>query len=91
MKSGIEEFARAKATRGPPLLEVAWFMERLAPGLAPHPGRAVLMDAANSMWTLDNVTAGNGATRIVPGSHLFPGRVREEVSAAWRLVRGRSS
>ena len=49
------------------------------------------MDVANSMWTLDNVSAGNGATRILPGSHLFPGRVREEVSAAWRLVRGRSS
>ncbi len=34
----------------------------------------------NSMWMLDDMTADNGATRIVPGSHLFPGRVGEEVS-----------
>ena len=33
----------------------------------------------NSMWMLDDVTAANGATRIVPGSHLFPGAVGEEV------------
>ena len=34
----------------------------------------------NSMWMLDDMRADNGATRIVPGSHLFPGRVGEEVS-----------
>lgn len=27
----------------------------------------------NSMWMLDDMTADNGATRIVPGSHLNPG------------------
>ena len=34
----------------------------------------------NSMWILDDMTADNGATRIVPGSHRFPGRVGEEVA-----------
>ncbi len=34
----------------------------------------------NSMWMLDDMSADNGATRIVPGSHLFPGAVGREVS-----------
>ena len=33
----------------------------------------------NSMWMLDDMTADNGATRVVPGSHRFPGVVGEEV------------
>ena len=33
----------------------------------------------NSMWILDDVSADNGATRIVPGSHRCSGRVGEEV------------
>ena len=34
----------------------------------------------NSMWILDDMSADNGATRIVPGSHRFPGAVGQEVS-----------
>ena len=33
----------------------------------------------NSMWILDDMSADNGATRIVPGSHRFPGAVGQEV------------
>jgi len=28
---------------------------------------------ANSLWLLDDLTADNGATRVVPGTHLLPG------------------
>ncbi len=41
------------------------------------PGR---YHVVNSMWILDDMSADNGATRIVPGSHRFPGRVGEEVA-----------
>ena len=33
----------------------------------------------NSMWMLDDFTATNGPTRIVPGTHLKPGRVQDYV------------
>lgn len=33
----------------------------------------------NSMWMLDDMTADNGATRIIPGSHLNPGSLEELV------------
>lgn len=35
----------------------------------PRPHRALV---CNSMWALTDFTAQNGATRVVPGSHLFP-------------------
>ena len=34
----------------------------------------------NSMWMLDDMTADNGATRLVPGSHLNPGSMSELVA-----------
>lgn len=37
----------------------------------PRPHRPVV---CNSMWALTDFTAANGATRIIPGSHLFPGK-----------------
>ena len=33
----------------------------------------------NSMWMLDDFTSTNGATRLVPGSHLKPGRIGEHI------------
>src|SRR3984957_15659074 len=39
----------------------------------------------NSIWLLDDFTAGNGATRVVPGSHRFgkkPGDVMTDVRGA---------
>jgi ectoine hydroxylase-related dioxygenase (phytanoyl-CoA dioxygenase family) len=33
----------------------------------------------NSMWMLDDFTTNNGATRLVPGSHLRPGRIGDYV------------
>ncbi len=33
----------------------------------------------NSMWMLDDVTPDNGATRIIPGSHLLADTVRDRV------------
>jgi len=35
---------------------------------------------SNSMWMLDDMTADNGATRLVPGSHLNPGSINELVA-----------
>jgi ectoine hydroxylase-related dioxygenase (phytanoyl-CoA dioxygenase family) len=44
--------------------------ESVYPLPAPHPTVVV-----NSMWPLDDFTTSNGATRLVPGSHLWqPGR-----------------
>jgi hypothetical protein len=34
----------------------------------------------NSMWMLDDMTADNGATRLVPGSHLDPASIAELVA-----------
>lgn len=34
----------------------------------------------NSLWLLDDVSPENGATRIVPGSHLWPGHPRDQMS-----------
>jgi ectoine hydroxylase-related dioxygenase (phytanoyl-CoA dioxygenase family) len=33
----------------------------------------------NSMWMLDDFTPTNGSTRIIPGTHLKPGRIRDYV------------
>ena len=55
---------------GQQALHADWGGERV-------PGR---YHVVNSMWMLDDVTADNGATRIVPGSHLVPGAVGKEVS-----------
>jgi len=34
----------------------------------------------NSIWLLDDFTADNGATRVVPGSHRFARRAREALA-----------
>ena len=33
--------------------------------------------ACNGIWAIDDLTLTNGAPRLVPGSHLFPGRPEE--------------
>lgn len=36
----------------------------------------------NSLWLVDDLTPDNGATRVVPGSHLLPGAITEHVDPA---------
>jgi len=43
-------------------LHIDWEQER-------HPGQ---VEACNTIWMLDDLTMENGATRVVPGSHLNP-------------------
>jgi ectoine hydroxylase-related dioxygenase (phytanoyl-CoA dioxygenase family) len=48
-------------------------------GLFPAPKTLELM--ADVMWTLDDFTLDNGATRLLPGSHLWPRREIEQYEA----------
>ncbi|MCY3763277.1 MAG: phytanoyl-CoA dioxygenase family protein [Gemmatimonadetes bacterium] len=47
-----------------------------------HPdwaGDRTAFHVVNSMWMLDEFTAGNGATRVVPGTHLLPEKIEAYV------------
>ena len=46
-----------------------WFLHR-DEDLWPFPNTSEIM--ANAMWALDDFTVENGATRLIPGSHLWP-------------------
>ncbi|MEM7537027.1 MAG: phytanoyl-CoA dioxygenase family protein [Chloroflexota bacterium] len=41
------------------------------------PRSATVFQASNSLWMLDELTAENGATRVVPGSHRYPDYPKE--------------
>ena len=45
----------------------------------------------NSIWLLDDFTADNGATRVVPGSHRFGGQRARRCPTRPPLIRTRSS
>jgi ectoine hydroxylase-related dioxygenase (phytanoyl-CoA dioxygenase family) len=47
---------------------------------APPPGASGLPHTANSIWMLDDFTAENGATRVIPGSHRAPRRAGEALA-----------
>lgn len=46
-------------------------------GARPDP---TVFHVMNSLWLLDDISPENGATRIVPGSHRWPGQPRDQMS-----------
>lgn len=46
-------------------------------GARPDP---TVFHVMNSLWLLDDISPENGATRIVPGSHVWPGGPRDQMS-----------
>ena len=40
----------------------------------------------NTMWALDDFTATNGATEILPGSHLWGGETPDEFDSRIRTI-----
>jgi ectoine hydroxylase-related dioxygenase (phytanoyl-CoA dioxygenase family) len=53
--------------------------QSLHPDWGGERGELTTFSVINSMWLLDDFSKENGATRVVPGSHLWPGSPRDQL------------
>jgi ectoine hydroxylase-related dioxygenase (phytanoyl-CoA dioxygenase family) len=54
--------------------------QSLHPDWGPERGDLTVYSVMNSLWMLDDFSAENGATRIVPGSHRWPGHPKDQLA-----------